>query len=113
MHGGDVFEGEETVSSIAKLARCLGSAEHQKAKDGGLVAAEVQYGADAVLVFGDSAVVKGRDEVELGQGVERLTDFVFGELEYGIAAGALIASVDECVQREGVVLRGGDLFFDK
>jgi len=45
--------------------------------------------------------------------VERLADFVFGELEYGIAAGTLVAGVDECVQREGVVLRGGDLFFDE
>ena len=45
--------------------------------------------------------------------MERLADFVFGEIEYRVAAGSLVACVDQCVQREGVVLRGGDLFFDE
>ena len=45
--------------------------------------------------------------------VKCLTDFVFGELEDGIAAGALIARVDQCVERKRVVLRRGNLFFDE
>ena len=42
-----------------------------------------------------------------------LHDLVFGEVKDGIAAGALVARVDQSVEREGIVLRRGDLFFDQ
>ena len=111
--GGEVVEGVEAVGAAAEFARGLRAAQHEEAEDGGLVAAEVEDGADAVLVLGDAAVVDGGDEGEVVEGVERLADLVFGEFEHRVAAGALVAGVDECVQRERVVLRGGDLFFDE
>ena len=42
-----------------------------------------------------------------------MTDLFFGEIEDGIAAGALVACVDESVEGEGVIFGCGDLFFDE
>jgi len=42
-----------------------------------------------------------------------LTDLFFGEIEYRVAAGALVACVDQRIEREGVIFGGGDLFFDE
>jgi len=66
-----------------------------------------------VLVFGDACVADGGCEGEVFECVKRLTNVFFGEFEDGIAAGALVACVDESVQGKGVVLGGGDLFFDE
>jgi len=57
-----VVEGVEAVGSAAEFTWGLGATEHEKTEDGGLVAAEVEYSADAVLVLGDARVVDGRDE---------------------------------------------------
>jgi hypothetical protein len=45
--------------------------------------------------------------------VEGLADFVFGEIKDRVAAGSLVACVDEGVEGERVVLGRGDLFFDE
>ena len=45
--------------------------------------------------------------------MESLTNLLFGKIQDGVAAGALVAGVDESVEREGIVLGGGDLFFDE
>ncbi len=45
--------------------------------------------------------------------MEGLADVFFGEVEDRVAAGALVAGVDEGVEGERVVLRGGDLFLDE
>ena len=66
-----------------------------------------------MLVFGDSDVADRVCEGEVFEGVQCLANVFFGELENGIAAGALVAGVDESVEREGIVLGGGDLFFDE
>jgi hypothetical protein len=113
LDGGDVVEGVETLGAAAELAGGLRAAEDEEAEDGGLVAAEIKDGADAVLVLGDAGVVNGGGEREVFQGVEGLANFVFGELEDGVAAGFLVAGVDQSVEREGVVLWGGNLFFDE
>ena len=113
LHGGQVVEGVEAVGAAAELAGGLRAAEHQEAEDGGLVAAEVEHGADAVLVLGDAAVANQGDEGGVLEGVQRLTDLVLGEVEHGVAAGALVARVYQSVQREGIVLGCGDLFFDE
>jgi hypothetical protein len=42
-----------------------------------------------------------------------LADLLFGEIEDGVAAGALVARVKQGVEGEGVVLWRGDLFFDE
>ena len=66
-----------------------------------------------MLVLGDAGVVDRSCEGEVFESVECLADVFFGELEDGVAAGALVAGVDESVEREGIVLGGGDLFFDE
>jgi hypothetical protein len=113
LNGGEVVEGEEAVGATAKLAGGLRAAEHEEAEDGSLVAAEVENGADAVLVLGDAAVADGGGKGEVFQGVEGLADLVFAEVENGIAARTLVARVDEGIEGEGIVLRRGDLFFDE
>jgi hypothetical protein len=113
LDGGEIVEREEAVGATAKLARGLGAAKHEEAENGRLVAAEIENGADAVLVLGDAAVADGGGEGEVFEGVEGLADLVFGEVEDGVAAGALVARVDEGVEGKGIVLRSGDLFFDE
>ena len=111
--GGEVVEGVHAVGAAAEFAGGLGAAQEEEAEEGGLVAAEVEDGADAVLVLGDAGVADGGDEGEVFEGVKGLADVLFGEIEDGIAAGALVAGVEEGVEREGIVLGGGDLFFDE
>ena len=41
-----------------------------------------------------------------------LANFFFGKIEYGIATRALIAGVDQSVERERIVFRRSDLFFN-
>ena len=110
---GEVVEGVEAVGAAAEFAGSLGAAEHQETEDGGFVAAEIEDGADAVLVFGDAGVSDRGDEGEVLKCVKGLAYLVFGEIEDGVAAGALVAGVDECVEREGIVFGRGDLFFDE
>jgi hypothetical protein len=45
--------------------------------------------------------------------VEGAADFVFGEIEDRVAAGSLVACVDEGIERERVIFWRGDLFFDE
>jgi hypothetical protein len=113
LDGGEVVEGVEAVGTAAEFAGGLGAAEHEQAENGGLIAAKVEDGADAVLVLGDAAVADGSDEGEVFEGVERLADLIFSEFEDGVAAGFLIAGVDESIEREGIVLGSGNLLFDE
>ncbi len=85
----------KAVGAAAEFARGLRPTQHQQAEDGGLVTAQVQHSADAVLELGHAAVVHGGGEVEVGEGVERLADFVLGEFEHRVAARALVAGVDQ------------------
>jgi hypothetical protein len=113
LDGGEIVKGEEAVGATAKLAGGLRASQHEEAENGRLVAAEIENGADAVLIFGDAAVADGGGEGEVFEGMEGLADLVFGEVEDGIAAGALVARVDESIEGEGIVLGRGDLFFDE
>jgi hypothetical protein len=119
LDSGQVVEGVETVGATAKFAGGLGAAEHEEAEDSGLVAAQVEDGADTVLVLGDAhgwfseAVADRGDEGEVFERVEGLTNLLLGEIEHGIAAGALIARVNQRVQRERIVFGRSDLFFDE
>jgi hypothetical protein len=119
LDGSEVVEGVKAVGAAAKFAGGLGAAEHEETEDRGLVATEVENGADAVLVLGDAggwfseAVADRGDEGEIFQRMEGLSDLFFGEIEHGVAAGALIARVDQRVQRERIVFGRGDLFFNE
>jgi hypothetical protein len=113
LDGGEVVEGVETVGAAAEFAWGLGTAEHEEAENGGLVAAKIEDGADPMLVLGDTGVADRGDEGEVFKGVEGLADLFFGEIEHWVAAGALVARVKQGVEGQGIILRRGDLFFDE
>jgi len=113
LDGGEVVEGVETVGAAAEFTGGLGAAEHEETEDGGLVAAKIEDGADPRLVLGDAGVADGSDEGEVFEGMKGLADLFFGQIEDGVAAGALVARVEQRVEGEGVVLRRSDLFFDE
>jgi hypothetical protein len=113
LDGGKVVEGVEAVGAAAKFAGGLRAAEHEQTEDGGLVAAEVENRAYTVLVLGNAGVANGSDECEVFKGVKSLANFLFRQIEYGIAAGALVACVDQGVEGERIIFGRGDLFFDE
>jgi hypothetical protein len=76
----------------------LGAAKHEETEDGGLVAVEVEDGADAVLVLGNAGVADRGGEGQIFERVKRLADLVFREVKDRIAAGALVARVDQSVE---------------
>ncbi len=61
LHGGDIVEAVHAVSAAAEFSGGLRAAEEQEAEEGGFVPAEVEDGADAVLVLGDPGVADGGD----------------------------------------------------
>ena len=97
-YGCEVVEGVHAVGAAAKFAWGLWTTEDKKAEEGGFVAAKVEDGADAVLVLGDAGVVIRRRKAEVFEGMEGLADLIFFEVEDGIAAGALVAGVEECIE---------------
>ena len=113
LDGGEVVEGVETVGAAAEFTGSLGAAEHEETEDGGLVAAQIEDGADPMLVLGDAGVADGSDEGEFFKRVECLANLFFGEIEHGVAAGALVARVKQGVEGEGIVFWRCDLFFDE
>jgi hypothetical protein len=113
LDGCEIIEGVETVGAAAEFAWGLRAAEHEKTEDSGLVAAEIEDSPDPVLVLGDASIADGGDEGKVLERVEGLADLVFGEIEHRVAAGTLVARIQQRVEREGIVLGGGDLLFDK
>ena len=113
LNGDKVVEGVEAVGAAAKFAGGLRATEDQEAKERSFVAPQVKDGANAVLVLGDAGITDDGDECKIFERVKSLANFFFGEIEYRIAAGALIARVDQSVKRERIVFRRGDLFFDE
>jgi hypothetical protein len=113
LDAGEVVEGVEAVGAAADFARGLRAAEHEEAENCRFVAAKVEDRADPMLVLGDAGIADGGDESEVFKRMERLTNLFFGEVENGVAAGALVASVKQSVEGKRVVLWRGDLFFDE
>jgi hypothetical protein len=113
LDSSEVVEGVEAVGTAAQLTRSLGTAEHEEAEHGGLVAAEIEDGANPVLVFWDTRVANRANQGEVFKGMESLANLFFGEVEDGVSARALVARVKQSVERERVVLWRSDLFFDQ
>ena len=113
LDSSEVVEGVETVSTAAQFARSLGTAEHEEAEHGGLVAAEIEDGANPVLVLWDTRVANRANQSEVFKRMESLANLFFGEVEDGVSARALVARVKQSVEGERVVLWRGDLFFDQ
>jgi hypothetical protein len=66
-----------------------------------------------MFVLGNAGVVNGGDESEVLEGVQGLANLIFSEIEDWIAAGALVARIDEGVEGKRIVLGRGDLLFDE
>jgi hypothetical protein len=113
LDSGEVVEAVEAVCTAAELAGGLGPAKHEEAEDRGLVAAKIEDSADAVLVLGNAGVTDWGDKSDIFEGVKGLADLLFGEIKDGVATGALVTRVDQSVEREWVVFRRGDLFFNE
>jgi hypothetical protein len=113
LDGTEIIEGVEAIGATAKFAGGLRAAQHEQTEDGSLVATEIEDSADTVLVLGDAGVANGSDEGEVFKGMESLPNLLFGQVEHGVAAGALVACVDQGVERERIIFRRGDLFFDE
>jgi hypothetical protein len=109
----EVVEGVEPVGAGAQLARSLRTAEHEKAEDSGLIAPEIEDGADPVLILGNTRVADWSDQGKIFEGMESLANLFFAKVEDRVTTGALVACVQQRVEREGVVLWRGDLFFDQ
>jgi hypothetical protein len=62
LDGSEVVEGIEAVGTAAEFSWRLRAAKHEEAEDGGLVPAEVEDGADKMLVLGDARVANRSDE---------------------------------------------------
>jgi hypothetical protein len=111
--GGVVVEGVHALGAGAKFSGRLRAAEEKRAEDGNLVAAEVEYVADAVLELGDAGRGVGANEAEAFEIEERGADVGFGKPGDGLAVVFLVTGVESGVERERVVLGRGDLFFDE
>jgi hypothetical protein len=113
VHGGQVIEGIEPVGAAAQLTGGLRATQHQQAENSCLVAAQIKDRADSVFVLGHATVTYRGYECDVFKRVKCLTNLIFREIKHGIAAGALIARVDQCIQRERIVFWGSDFFFDE
>ncbi len=116
--GDDIVEGFEAIHAFGAAAEFSGSlraAEKKHAEDGDLAAIEVENFLQAMLVFGDAAIgaAGGTGEAFLLQCGERVTNGIFVEGHHGVTIVFLIAGVDQGVQRQGIVVRSGNVFFDQ
>ncbi len=116
--GDYVVEGFEAIHAFgaaAELSRSLSTAEEKHAEDGDLAAIEVENFLQAVFVFGYTAIgaAGGTSETFFLQRGERVTDGIFIEDHHGVTIVFLIAGIDQGVQREGIVIGSGNVFFDQ
>jgi hypothetical protein len=112
--GGEVVELVEALGAGAEFAGSLRAAEKENAEERDFVAVEVEGFREAMLVLGDAAVGGGgARQAVLVKGVERVANGVFVEGHDGFAIGFLVASVEDGVERERVIFRSGDFFFDE
>ena len=78
------------------------------------MAVKVEDLCQAVLELRDAAVGGGgTGKTLLVQGMECAANSIFVEVHDRIAVGFLIGGVQDGIQRERIVLGGGDLFFDE
>ena len=66
-----------------------------------------------MLVLGNAGVADRCDQCEIFESVECLANLFFVEIEDRVTAGALVAGVDQGVERERIVFGRGYLFFNE
>jgi len=114
MDGVEVFEGVHALGASAEFTGRLRAAKKKNAEDGCFVAMKVVDVAETMLEFGDAGIAARRAcQSLIAEGAESVADFVFAQGHDRFAIGFLIACVDEGVERERIVLRSGDFFFDQ
>ncbi len=93
----------------------LRAAQQEHADDGGFAAGEVEDLLQVVLEFGHAAVgaADGAGEMVVFESVQGLADFGFVELHNWLSIVLLLQALTQCIERERVVLRRRDLFFDQ
>ena len=115
VHAFQIFEGVHARRASSKFARCLRSAQKQLANYGNFRAIKIKCVLKAMLEFGNAAVARAdRTYKRLRfQMIQGFADLVFLEMQNWIAVRLLVARVGESVQRERIILRRGDFFFDQ
>ena len=116
--GDHIFESFKMVHAIGAAAEFSGrlrAAKQQDADDGDLAAVEIEDLLQAVLELRHAAVgaAGGSGEALFLQGRESVANCRFVERHHRLAIVLLIAGIDQRVQRERVVVRRGDVFFDQ
>src|SRR5271165_7451213 len=114
MHRLKILKFVQAFGASAQLAGRLRSAKQEDAKDGNFVAMKIVEFVHPVLVFRYAGIAAGAaDQRLISQGTYSLPNRRFVQREDRVAIRFLVAGVQQCVQRERIVLRGGDFFFDE
>jgi hypothetical protein len=109
-----LVEMEHPLGAASQFAGGLRATQEQHADNSDFATGKVEDLLAVMLKFRYASVsAHGTGETVIFQAVKSLTNFDFIKGSYGFAIVLLIAGVDQCVERERVVLRGGDFFFDE
>lgn len=111
----EILECVHAGSASSKFAGCLRPPQEQFANDSDFRPVKIERVLKPMFEFGDAAVAcANRAHQRLRfQMIQSSSDFVFFEMQNGIAIRLLVAGVGECIQRERIVFRRGDFFFDE
>jgi hypothetical protein len=111
----DFVEAVQTVGAAAQFAGSLRPAQQQHADERGLGAGKVEGLAEPVLVFGDAAIgaAGSAGQTMVFKAAQGQAHFFLVEVHDRFAVRALVAGVDEGVQRERIVVRSGDFLLNQ
>ena len=111
----DFVEAVEAVGAAAELAGGLWAAQEQDADQRGFGAGEVEGFAEPMLVFSDAAIgaAGSASKTVVFKTAQGEADFLVIEAHDWLAVAGLVTGVEQGVQGERIVVRGGDFLFDK
>jgi hypothetical protein len=66
-----------------------------------------------MLVLGNPRVADRTDQAELFKGMDGLANLFFREIQHRVPTRTLVARINQSIERERIVLRRSDLFFDE
>ncbi|MNE59877.1 hypothetical protein D3C80_1549960 [compost metagenome] len=116
IHLGHIVEAAQPVGARAQLTRSLGATQQELADDAKLLGTELQFTelgvAETVLIARHPGIETGSvdHQTAADQFVDDGADIQLGELEHGFAIALLVAGIDQCIERERVLIRRADLF---
>jgi hypothetical protein len=112
---GDFSEGVEALSAAAELAWSLRAAEEENTDEGRFSAREVVRFSQPVLVLGNAAIgaTGAAGEAHVFKAAQSEVNFFLVEVGDWLAIGALVAGVDQGIEREGIVVGGGGFLFEE